>query len=404
MLKLGELYTDIQHLAAQQHELVGDRAARRAETVRSYREHAQLPAWWSQRVTAADTPLHLCQLPERPGQALPAPPAPDSYCLAATDGSQIYPDRHGAAIWFLINTGQVILRYGESPRAWLHSEPRLFADEREVFRGLLGQRQTVTAEEVAVVRTVEELRALLDLARQLEDRPLLALMDGKLMPWSWADDGFKLSRLEEYAGLLEEFRALGVPVASYVSRTGANEVTNLVRLGDCDQDPPICNNCPHLAALEAELGSRAMTVQEAQALPCGRPAGLVDSDLFSQLLGPGERSALFQEAQVGTSTDRFGERAAFFYLNVDNAEIARVELPEWVARDPGVVDFVHAVLADQNRKGHGYPVALREAHEQAIVRGPDREAFIALLERSLTRHRVTVRHSLKQRAKQVPGV
>lgn len=404
MLKLGDLYGGIQHLAAQQRDSRDDRALRRQHAVLAFREYAQRPVWWDHRVAAATTPLHRCALGDTPSAALAPEPPPASYTLCATDGSQIYPDRHGAAIWFLINTGQVILHYGEPSRAWLHSEPRLFADEREVFRGLLGQRQTVTAEEVAVVRTVEELRSLLDLARQIEDRPLLALMDGKLMPWSWADDGFKLTRLEEYAALLGEFKQLGVPVVSYVSRTGANEVTNLVRLGDCDQEPVNCDACPHLAKLEAQLGSRAMTVDEAQALPCGKPAGLVDSDLFSKLLAPGERSGLFREAAVGASTDRFGERAAFFYMNVDGQEIARVELPDWAAADSAVVSFVHAVLADQNRKGHGYPVALREAHEQAIVRGPDREAFITLLERSLARHQVAVRHSAKSRAKQVPGV
>ena len=52
--------------------------------------------------------------------------------------------------------------------------------------------------------------------------------------------------------------------------------------------------------------------------------------------------------------------------------------------------------------GPGLPSAITAAWPW--FRGPDRDAFITLLERSLTRHQVAVRHSLKQRAKQIPGV
>ena len=38
--------------------------------------------------------------------------APDSYILIAADGSQIYPDRHAAAAYFLLNTGTIVFRCG----------------------------------------------------------------------------------------------------------------------------------------------------------------------------------------------------------------------------------------------------------------------------------------------------
>ena len=41
----------------------------------------------------------------------------------------------------------------------------------------------------------------------------------------------------------------------------------------------------------------------------------------------------------------------------------------------------HALCFDQSCKGDGYPVALAEAHEQAIVRGAERAAFFHLMER-----------------------
>jgi NurA-like 5'-3' nuclease len=39
----------------------------------------------------------------------------------------------------------------------------------------------------------------------------------------------------------------------------------------------------------------------------------------------------------------------------------------------------------QAHKGYGYPVALAEAHNQAVVRGSDRARFFALLEQQLIR-------------------
>jgi len=409
MFKLNEVYARIADLAERQLAEQADRARRRDHSLNAYHAHARRYSWWAERTATAATKLHLAALTPEAGRGFAPTPAPSAYTVVASDGSQIYPDRHGAAIWFVVNTGRVRLTYGEQSSAAMDSEPRLYSEEGDVFRGVLGQRQTVTAEDVAVVRTVEELRALLELAEATSERPALALLDGKLIPWSWAQegDGFKLEHLEEYGRLLARFRDIGVPVASYVSRSGANEVTNLVRLGDCDQRVVNCDLCPHLRAVKATTGSDTMTVAEAQALPCGTPAGLVDSDLFGALLPAGHRSPLFVERNSGY--ERIKQRAAFFYLHAtardgSGGEIGRVELPEWAADDESVVSFVHAAIVDQIAKGHGYPVALREAHEQAIVRGPDRAAFVQLLERELVRGGMPVRHSLKARSKQVPGV
>lgn len=36
-------------------------------------------------------------------------------------------------------------------------------------------------------------------------------------------------------------------------------------------------------------------------------------------------------------------------------------------------------MLDQACKGNGYPVAIAEAHEQAVVKGPDRDFFYLLI-------------------------
>jgi hypothetical protein len=82
---------------------------------------------------------------------------------------------------------------------------------------------------------------------------------------------------------------------------------------------------------------------------------------------------------------------AFCYLDAGD-EIARLEVPAYVAASRALMDLAHWAAADQARRGRGYPVALAEAHEQAIVRWADREAFFRLVAQRFVRegHRVVL--------------
>ena len=95
-----------------------------------------------------------------------------------------------------------------------------------------------------------------------------------------------------------------------------------------------------------------------------------------------------------------GHQVRFFYLNV-GAELARVEMPEWVAEDRELLELTHAMLVDQCRKGHGYPVAISEAHEQAVVTVGDREEFHLIVEDALRRQRLPVYTSGKNTSKRL---
>lgn len=90
----------------------------------------------------------------------------------------------------------------------------------------------------------------------------------------------------------------------------------------------------------------------------------------------------------------------FFYLKLDE-EIARVEIPSWVAENSGLIDLVHSLVLDQCQRGHGYPVALMEAHEKAVVTNADRERFWQLVELSLAEDRLYVRSSGKSQSKRL---
>jgi hypothetical protein len=89
----------------------------------------------------------------------------------------------------------------------------------------------------------------------------------------------------------------------------------------------------------------------------------------------------------------------FFYMRVGR-EVARVEIPRWVAENREQVDLVHSIIYDQCMKGQGYPVALARAHEQAIVRSADKKAFMKIVEGSLLRSELPASSSRKRESKE----
>jgi len=75
-----------------------------------------------------------------------------------------------------------------------------------------------------------------------------------------------------------------------------------------------------------------------------------------------------------------------------------------VADDASLVDRIHATVLRECSKGDGYPLALSEAHERAVVRAPEREAFFRLVERRLQQSGLSPTNSRKRRSKQRPRV
>lgn len=186
---------------------------------------------------------------------------------------------------------------------------------------------------------------------------------------------------ERHVAAYDRLRLLGVPVAGYVSNGRAPEVANLLRLVACPKPALICDSCAK------------------EQPPCEGHLPLADRRIWETRLGPGERSPLF--ASQAAVLARYGEhRTAFFYVHV-GAEVARLEVPLWVASEPAWLDRVHAVALDQAAKGLGYPIALAEAHHRAVVSGEDRARFFALVGQRLARAGLPIAVSPKQLKKRV---
>ncbi len=339
-------------------------------------------------------------VPDDPAARHAAPAAPDDFCVVATDGSHIDVDRHLPARCFLINIGVSVLTYGSSSDARLFNEPRLYASEDDlVIRDRLSpqREQVIEGAVLGARRTVEEIAALVSAARDLpEDIPALALMDGSLIMYNLLGFGnrqFVLRELieEGFVAALDELRRPAgrrrLAVASYISLPRGAEVVNALRLRTCPFDVAECER--HCGQLRP--GRR----------PCDEGAwGIYDRDLFWETLAPGERSAVFVSSS-GLVADYYqGHDVHFFYLHAGE-EIGRVEVPSWVAEDEALLGLTHALILDQCRRGPGYPIALMEAHEQAVVTGPDRRFFVEQVENTLSGQGLPVYSSEKSRSKRL---
>lgn len=322
------------------------------------------------------------------GVMVASPPCPEHYTVVAVDGSQIEMDRHALASLYLLNTGWAVLHYGRGERATLANACSLKYRPEELYLTLKsGRRVPVQDELLAALRSQEELRRLNTVLSDAQhDRPVLALLDGNLAAWPLTslDQEIQDTLINERMSLCDEMRERGTLLAGYISQTRGTEGVNLLRLMLCPDRPTRCDQC----------SSRRATGKEA----CSPLDGLTDADVGGARLAVGERSQLFRSHSRILDRYRADQHVYFFYLNV-GTEIARIELPAWIAHDQQRLDLLHALVLDQCDRGRGYPPALTEAHEQAVVTSFDRELFAELLARKLGEVGVRASTSAKQNSK-----
>ena len=336
-----------------------------------------------QRVREADPPWLVAELRESPAVIYPCGQRPTPVTVTATDGSQIFPDRHVEPTCYLLNISRIAFQYGTTEPPVMEARPRFHYRRGEVGDLFDELAASASAEVVSALRDEYELQELLNTARsvRLEERPTVAMADGTLIRWMLR--GLRNRELEDrlvarYTKLLAAFREECIPLCSYISMPANTEVINLLRihLGECEEPGPD-------ETLE----------------------GLQDRRLYEQTLASGERSAVFESASH-IQREYGPDRICYFYVHVDTpggAEVGRVEMPAWVVEE-GLLDLVHAVVVSECEKGEGYPMILSEAHEKAVIRAPEREVFYHLIEREMRSAGLSYTSSRKQAAKQRPKV
>ncbi|WP_250121488.1 DNA double-strand break repair nuclease NurA [Chroococcidiopsis sp. CCMEE 29] len=317
---------------------------------------------------------------------LPIPPR--VHTVIATDGSQIAPNHHEIAYCYLLNIGRVVLHYGQNRQPLLDSLPEVFYRTEDLY--ISRQWGIRTEEWMGYWRTASEATVLAELAvseagaaggeNSIQNPkskiqnwvapsvPTLAMVDGSLIYWFLeqlpieARDRILPQILEAW----DQLRNAGIPIMGYLSASRSSEALNFLRLEACPHKVPDClAYCPN----------------QLEKTPCQVLDPLRDSALWTIQLQPGQRSTLWRSS--ARILDLYGSHAIYFcYVHV-GTEIARVEVPAWVAENSALLDQSLGLMLAQVQKGYGYPVALAEAHNQAVVRGGDRARFFALLEQQM---------------------
>jgi hypothetical protein len=297
--------------------------------------------------------------------------------LIAADGSQIYPDRHGIATYYLLNTATIVLRASSGQAPSVNSAPEVFYDDDALYDSA---GQIHPPEYINAQRSRREIKALADMAEAERAAlggdlsiPIICLTDGPLLPWQKQDAEHEETISEEVEFFVQQIRRLrsarAVPVG-YVDRPGSAYVLRILEL----VDQPI-----------GEITR--------ETLRRGRFLLLADRFLFDELQ-PNERCALF--TPNSETNDRYehasgGDRIVFTYANfarqagAKNSVIVRLEVPKWVADEPVLLDAAQAAIY-ANCVPRPYPYVLARAHELAVVSVAERAGFEMMLEQVMLRH------------------
>jgi len=305
------------------------------------------------------------------------PAMQQAYQVIAVDGSQVYPDRHQGTSCYLVNIGSVHVRYGSSCGAALTAKPYVFSGRQE------HEVQENPIDIVNAKRQELELQTGLELCKQtFQDRtfPQAFLFDGSLIFWHLASGGSLLKEyyLSRYLGLMHQLYQERILHGGYISLPKSKELVNLIRIQLCNFAIDGCQ--------EQKLVDH-----------------IVDATVASFFLQPYQRTTVFKSNSPICQEYPDHLKPYFFYLHVGN-EIGRVEVPCWIAQDAALVDRIAHIMRDQSDKGQGYPVALAESHEQAVVKGPDRDFFYQMINKMAIEHRRTIAISQKSARKRRIGV
>jgi hypothetical protein len=300
--------------------------------------------------------------------------APVNHSVFSADGSQIAPSHHEIAYCYLINIGRIMLHYGQNLHPLLDTLPEIYYKSEDLYAS---RKWGIRTEEwMSYRRTVAEAEVLAEMACTWVNPPgahfnvpNLAMTDGSLIYWFLETIAVEAREqiLTPILQAWEQLRQANIPFVGYVSASRSMEAINFLRFPQCTYDNP---NCVVFCG------------EEINKTPCQKVEPIRDATLWSSTLKPRQRSALFRSNS--RILDLYGEKQHiyFCYLHV-NTEVARLEFPQWVAEDSTLLNQALSITLTQVDKGFGYPVALAEAHNLAVVKGSDRSRFFALLEEQM---------------------
>lgn len=321
----------------------------------------------------------------------PVPEAPALAAIIAADGSQIYPDQHGSALYYLLNMGIFVYHHGETRVPVQLTHPELYYSDKMLLDrdGRLITNQTVNAR-----RSVMEMQWLAkqawtqaqEIHASGEARPMITFHDGNLLKFFGANEVAGAQEVEkDYMEALQRLFDSGAVLAGYADKPRSTTLISLL----------------HLMSLPPEQ------VNDANLKTNGELEGLSDAALYRHVLNPGDRSAVMvQNSPQNREYKNKGAEfeIAFFYVNVSSSShpiIVRLEIPMWVAMHPQAIDALHALVVHQCRiqgRKH-YPYVLTRADEMAYVSSLEKQQLDELIRIAMLKNMVAPDQSNKLQTK-----
>lgn len=394
MLNFGKLMPQIAEVGQESVNELDSQEARLLAAQETFDEATENPDSFAVRmvdnVDHAQWPLSIPLEPistQKSVQPLASP-----HTVVACDGSQILPSHHEVYSCYLLNIGSALITYGTLQPPILESQPHLYHRPHELYPLINGRRMHVDEQFVALERNLLELEQVCQRAIAARERlqPVVAFVDGSLIPWGMHD--MPLPYQTEFTvriiGALERLRQYQVPIVGYISHSRSSDLTNDLRVWRCPYPKARCRD--HCGSLNEEE------------YPCSSLWPMTDRQLLMAALPKHRRTCVFKSSAAALDAFPLPEKTCFAYLNVGH-EVARLEFPHWVFADSKYFELMLSATLTQADKGMGYPVALSEAHNLAVIRASDRSKFFDLLTKHLVslgvgKVRVSPKESRKRRS------
>lgn len=331
---------------------------------------------FAQEIAASNPPWLIPSWDGFLGTTFSCKPQKVDYTVFSIDGSQIYPDRHQGTSCCLINIGSVVLGYGNHNQVSFDSKPSIYTPNQH--------SETESPTDMVNCRRLElELKEGVLVAQKLKEScpsNLLCMFDGSLIFWHLEakDQATKEEYIAKYIYSLHQLYDLSIPCIGYISLPHSKELVNLLRM--------------KLSNFQPTTNKEYKKIEH-----------LLDTHIAQFFLEPYDRTTFFASHSHIIDYYPAHLKPYFFYLHL-NEEIVRIELPAWLITNQHLIDFVCQVIIDQSNKGQGYPICLAEAHEQAVVKGPDRDFFYHVIQKIGLEHKQRLYFSQKSLKKRCIGI
>ena len=301
------------------------------------------------------------------------------YVVAATDGSEIPIDPDFIFPYYLINIGIAAIGYGQNAFFYSDSRPKIYYKDNDLYEEVNGRKLVVRGELLEAKMLLGESIALAQVIEEFyrDNLPMLSLIDGTLIQWEIKNrsDDFKKLFVERFENLFKKSKEKNLPIAGYVSGSHSKDVIGLIKVA-------------------------ALTIFKYSKKEVEKFDQLEDVDVFEYLLKNGERSAVFKS---NVPILQFYENPVYFFY-LKQREVVRIEIPGFVFENKKVLEIMHKLLLSQMEKGNGYPVVLREAHEQAVVTNSDKSVLDRLFCEMFAKNGEECTENLKALSKRKRGI